>query len=666
MINNANTRFTSIKTKIILFSLALALIPLLCATFILSSQSLSGFETEAKDNQLQSARLNAQTINVWFGKKIDALENVVKQHSEFLQEDPKVIIPTLQLLGQIDKDVEHFAFINSEGKAVSTNGGSFDASQFTNFKRAKEEKTLGVSEILIGAQTGEKIIIIDKPLVNEQGEFRGIVQAVLKPEEILNIVGKINFASSGYGYLVGPSGKILVHRDEQLVGKKVSEAIPEMGTNFQDPSTLSDRGTLEYTHANEDTMVAYSKIDRTNWSLVVTAPASEVFAQVNQMRNSSILIIAISVIVVGAIAYLLAHQMIKPILMISIFMQKVATGDLTGRLDESNKDEIGMLKRSINQMMENVSEIIQRLFTSIEHLASSAEELTAISGQSSETADHIAQATGVVVQSSRATFESSEQTSLAMEEMAVGVQRIAHSSSIVSEFTQVVVADVNQGNNNTKKSIQQMNNAKNTVEESAIVVHSLVEKSHEIQNIAQLISEIANQTNLLALNASIEAARAGEHGRGFSVVADQVKKLADQTSVATINITKIIKEILGATQSASQTLNKGLAEVGIGVEQVQQVGRIFDAILKSIQDVNDQIQEVSAASEEISAGTQEVSASMGEIVSVANSSLQRLQGVSQGTEQQRHSIQEISAAAESLSVMSNELYEVSSAFRIKK
>lgn len=655
----------SLKVKMLLLLLAVSLIPLLVSMQILVNQSSKTIETETKEQQTHIAELSANEMNAWLNGKITSIQSIVKAHPEFINAKASTVMPILKVMAESDPEIYRLAYVDQQGQSTDTSGGETDASNFDNYKRAAVDKNLAVSEILTEASTGNKIIIIDVPLVDSNGEFRGIVQSFLLPEQLLSIINHTKFGETGYGYLLSPGGTYLVHPTK--TGQKLEESsTPEKMELYHNTVLKDANGYILYKEPDGTLKsAAYQAVGATGWKLVLTGEQSEVYQKVDQLHKNGIKMLVISAVLVIIIAIVVARAVVRPIITISSLMQQVSKGDLSGRLPIRGEDEIASMRKSINAMLDSFSEIIGKISEAVAHTAASSEELTAISSESTKSSEHITLAVKQVVGGSEANYQASEQISTAMNEMSSGVQKIAESATGVSETVQNVVEQAGRGNGEIQQAIVQMQEVSHSVELTAGLVLSLEEKSEQIRQIAGFISGIAAQTNLLALNASIEAARAGEHGRGFAVVANEVKKLAEQTSKATVNITAIISETIASTKEASGSMRDGLSEVERGSVLVQTAGEVFQAILASVQSVNDQIQEVSAASEEISAGTEEVAASAQETAGVVKQALMELQDIAKLSGGQLQSMEEIAASSESLSVMAVDLQEQISRFKLK-
>jgi methyl-accepting chemotaxis protein len=209
-----------------------------------------------------------------------------------------------------------------------------------------------------------------------------------------------------------------------------------------------------------------------------------------------------------------------------------------------------------------------------------------------------------------------------------------------------------------------MSSISNTVNDLAKVIKGLGDRSQEIGQIVEVITGIAQQTNLLALNAAIEAARAGEHGRGFAVVADEVRKLAEQSAESAQQITNLIGTIQADTSTAVNVMDSTIQEVSSGIGVVNTAGEAFNRIENLINTVAKQIQEVSAASQQMSVGAMQVVKAIDEISDVSEKTAAGTQNVSAAAQEQLASMEEISASSSSLSKMATELQTLVSRFKV--
>ncbi|WP_438824534.1 methyl-accepting chemotaxis protein [Bacillus sp. JJ1521] len=315
-------------------------------------------------------------------------------------------------------------------------------------------------------------------------------------------------------------------------------------------------------------------------------------------------------------------------------------------------------------MLDSLRELLTHVDEKSQTLAASSEELTASSEQNSQATEQVANAIQEVAVGTEQQTEMVRQTIDVVKEMSVGIQQIEANSQNVSRTATEALGIVENGEQAIKESIQQMQNINTSVADLGKIIYSLGERSEEINQIVNVISDIASQTNLLALNAAIEAASAGEHGKGFAVVADEVRKLAEQSAKSTESIRGLIATIQEDTKQAVESMNHGTEEAEKGINVVDNAGKSFTQIQQFVDEVSSQIQEVSASIAQMAQGAQQVVESVSEIDEIAKKTTGQGQEVSAATEEQLASMQEIASSAASLSYMAEELQEAVRKFRL--
>lgn len=278
----------------------------------------------------------------------------------------------------------------------------------------------------------------------------------------------------------------------------------------------------------------------------------------------------------------------------------IAAGDLTGAdLPIRSEDELGELTAAINQMKNDLRNMIGAVAATAERVASASEEISASANQ---------QASGAETQKEEATHVAA-----AMQEMASTVLQVSENSSKAAQSARMAAERAREGGRIVEDSVGKMSAIANSVSHTARQVEELGRSSDQIGEIVSVIDEIADQTNLLALNAAIEAARAGEQGRGFAVVADEVRKLAERTSKATKEISSMIKSIQGETRDAVEAMQQGTQQVQQGVATTSEAGRSLDDIIRTAEQVGDMIAQIATAVTQQSSATEEVTANIDRI-----------------------------------------------------
>ncbi|WP_035990232.1 methyl-accepting chemotaxis protein [Brevibacillus borstelensis] len=361
----------------------------------------------------------------------------------------------------------------------------------------------------------------------------------------------------------------------------------------------------------------------------------------------------------------LTRNIRNPLVKLVANVKEVASGNLRVEpLIIKNRDEFASLTQSFNEMTASLQTLIRQVSTSSEQVAASAEELTASAEQTSKATEQIAVTVQEVAAGTDRQVRSVDEGSRVVREMTASIQHIAANAQSASSTAVQVAELAGEGNQAIQAAVQQMSAIHDSIRNLAGAVEGLGKHSQEIGHIIEVITGIAEQTNLLALNAAIEAARAGEHGRGFAVVADEVRKLAEQSSQSAAQIAKLINTIQEETVRAVDSMQAGNREVQSGIAAVHQAGETFGQIQYSIQDVTEQIQDVSAAVQQVSAHTDQVVEVISLIAEGSDVTADGTQNVSAATEEQLASMEEIAASATSLSKLAEELQDTVSAFKI--
>ncbi|MEC1178258.1 methyl-accepting chemotaxis protein [Metasolibacillus meyeri] len=382
-------------------------------------------------------------------------------------------------------------------------------------------------------------------------------------------------------------------------------------------------------------------------------------------RIVSILVLSISVaITIGLILYV-RRTITNPLKSIMNSAKAIGDGDLSDEdITIRTKDELGQLGGIFNTMKGNIRHLIAHIQSNAEQLSASAQQLSASAEEMTATTEDVTRQATDTAETSQIATGAANESAIAMEETAQGVQRIAEASQTLHTSSLNASEVATNGTEiiaHARQQMDEINGAAFTVNE---LVQKLAKQTEEIGNMTQVITAITEQTNLLALNAAIEAARAGEHGKGFAVVADEVRTLAEESKASANGIATLTTEIRQDTKNVEQAMGNALSSVQDGVAVIAKAGDSFATIVEAVNGMTYQIQDVSATAEQLSASAEQVSASVNEIASGTSSISSNIDTVAAAMEEQSATMNEVAHVATTLSVHAQELQTEVQKFKV--
>ncbi|TWJ33361.1 methyl-accepting chemotaxis protein [Geobacter argillaceus] len=360
------------------------------------------------------------------------------------------------------------------------------------------------------------------------------------------------------------------------------------------------------------------------------ASSSKDAEAIKQKINGVLTTLSLAAILLALLVVVTLIRSIKrPLLQINAMLTDIAQGegDLTKRLDYAGRDELGEICAMFNTFVEKLRTIISQVAQNSALVASAANQLQAASVQTSNGAEEVAAQAGTVA--------------TAAEEMAATSGDIAQNCHLAADGSRHANDSANAGASVVEKTVAVMNQIAVKVQESAKTVESLGNRSDQIGAIIGTIEDIADQTNLLALNAAIEAARAGEQGRGFAVVADEVRALAERTTKATREIGEMIKAIQTETKGAVAVMEEGVHQVENGTSEAAKSGAALQEILDQVNSVSMQVNQIATAAEQQTATSSEISGNIQQITEV-------IQHTARGAEESASAASQLASTAEEL------------------
>lgn len=483
------------------------------------------------------------------------------------------------------------------------------------YLKAKETMSVGYTDVYIDASSGKPIISIMSPVIDSYDSFVGVFGIDIALDAITQAISDVNF-NGGYGLLTDTKGTIIAHPNKEYLGKKLSEIASGIGNQLDS----KNEGLLEYKFNGMDKIMAFKKSQETGWTPAITFDKSQAYSFLTKQVQELFIIGVIMLIASIIITIFLVKILMRPLDNLNSMVSELSTsdGDLRQRLQYNAKDEFGIVTTNINNFIAKLHEIVK-------NAKSISNENAAISEELSQTASEVvknAQKESAIVEVTQ--HKGTELTNL----IGSSVQKAKNAQTILLQ-TQDNILDVNKKVEGLESTMQDTVQKEQSLCER---LNTVSQNANDVKEVLNIIKDIADQTNLLALNAAIEAARAGEHGRGFAVVADEVRKLAERTQKSLVEIDATINVVVQSIMEANTSISENAGDV----EKLAQVSEHLQEDMKNISsiiqttanDTNDTVESFLETSKEISTIVSEIQ----RIDTISKENVQSIDNVSEASE----------------------------------
>ncbi|ADI00684.1 methyl-accepting chemotaxis protein [Salisediminibacterium selenitireducens] len=509
-------------------------------------------------------------------------------------------------------------------------------------------------------------------LDDAQEQVREYLMGEAREDGTREITTDIDLGENGYFVIYDEEGTEILH--PSLEGENVWDVQDEQGRFLvQDQIQAAQEGGgftfYSWEFPNDPDRVGekimYNELDP-NWDWVVTAGSymEDYNAASNAILWTVVWTLSGALILGGVAIFFFARSISRPVGEVRDQLKAMSDNNLVlDDLPEGRKDEFGDLARSMNQMKGNTRNMVERIIDYAGQLASSSEQLTASSEETTKATEQVTESISTISESS--TDQSDMANAMQEDVMDVSevIARIQANMKKVNDAVEDTTSRIEEGKHQVDDSSEKMTLIQEQTSTAAASIHELGKKSQEIEGILGLITDISEQTNLLALNAAIEAARAGEHGKGFAVVADEVRKLAEESNQSAGKISRLVEEIQQDISKATHVMKENEARVDEGRDSIALTGEAFDKIASSKDTIVSMSGEVSKHISSANSTTGKVVEAVMKTVQGVEETSQEVASIASSAEEQTASMEEVASAAAALSQIAEDLDDIVHVFK---
>ena len=622
-------KFNSIRTKILIFVIPILLLAFTTISTLgykFASNSLRDSNLEIMKEMTKVAASKADDrINGEIGNIESLACTPIMTNKEIsIEEKVDFLKKTAEKKGLIEMGVG-----DKEGNFITTSG------KIKNTKTSQSyiNSMTGISSITnpyLDPEMNKKVIMYSTPILDSKNEVIGMITSTKDCSDFISLADEIKFLETGSIIIVDSYGNIIVSSDEEMIQgnknitamKSDNETLDRLNNIGKSMITATECGVGKYNYGGKSRYMSYTPIGDTGLSLGITVEEEDLFRALNGLKSVDFIVTIVMMFIISSIVIIALFRVTKKLIIARNYVDTIANGDFESRLSEKfikGKDEISGICRSVNNAKESVGNMIKSVKDNSHKVKNESSDLSEISSELSMFTNEISLSIGRVASSTAKQDNEFKEIMNTLSMFSEKFDIIKSNINSINKRVLIVDNKANSGNKNIENLNDGIENVNSTFEAFSNSVNQIEEQMITVNKIIDIINSIADQTDLLALNAAIEAARAGEAGRGFNVVANEIRKLAEQSKESSQNIYKIINGLMVMTKEIVSDSNEMEKELELQRKIIYDVLSSFSEINILVKEIVPKISNIDTAFDNITHSKEDIVKTVNELSDMVES-----------------------------------------------
>lgn len=657
-------RTLSLKTKSILILSAIFIICSAIITNTIYFKSKDQILKTLKQSGEQSVMVHSKDLSTWVSTRVAQVEVIANTELVSSMNYDKIIPYFQKEVQKYDSVYNSFGISDTKGKLTLQNGVVVDISTESTFPEVLGGKKIISNPFPDKQNEKDWIISMECPVRDASNNVIGLVSGASLVSKVFEDTTNFHLGKTDKVFILHKDGTVLYHPDPSLINKQ--NLLKSGSDNYKRAveNILNKVSNSETVYENnvQHMLFAYP-VQNTEWVMFLDVPVSEYTSELTSLMYLAFAITGASALIFIIVIFFLSNYLFRRISLLSVASKGIAEGNLSCHLEES-KDELGTINGSFNRMVESLSQIIGRVNAASNKAMENADKYSQVSDQVAQFGKDVRNTMDELTGCSQDTANNVSHIANSVGNMQNSVKELIQISNTIESNVIETQSRISESSETLRSAEDQIQKMKENIINSSEEINELDKKSQQIVNITTTISNIAKQTNLLALNASIEAARAGENGKGFSVVAEEIRKLAEQAAVSSKEISEVINEIQTETNKSAESMKQSINYMNAGTMSIGTIVNTFNDIVHKIDEIRNVSDDVAKVANVLSGENDIISQTVETSLSISEVAASKALSASAVVIKQDEMLLQLKTSSKDLIAVVDELMNTISKFKL--